>query len=330
MKAYLYLIAIVLLASCVSQKKYDDLLTEKVKLSAETDAIQAKLEKANKDLNDIEARASDVEKQNANIKEENEQLKTTNQNLENRFNELETTNTRLKEDYKKLLETSTAKSSELSKSLADKEKELLDLEESLLESQKAMDTLMVNLEARERKVQELEGILNQKDSSVQALRNSIGEALLAFEEGELNVEVRNGKVYVSLASQLLFKSFSTQVDPKGKDALSKLAQVVKDKPDFEIIVEGHTDDVPISSSSKNLKDNWDLSVLRATAVTRILTSNGVPKEQILPAGRGPYHPIDPAKTKEARQLNRRTEIILAPKLDELYDVLEPSEKGTKE
>ncbi len=318
---FLHFSLFLMIVSCVPQKKYDALLKEKVALGAQEQTLQQQLDDANAELARLEGENKDANSKNKSLEEQMIAAQEERAQVQNQYDELEKTSNRLKEDYKKLLESSTAKSSQLAKDLAEKEKALLDLEESLMESQKKMDTLLLDLQARERRVMELQGVLDQKDSSVQAMKNSISEALLAFEGSDLQVEVKNGKVYVSMASKLLFKTGSVQVDSKGEEAIKKLAGVIKDKRDFEIIVEGHTDDVPISKNSKYLQDNWDLSVLRATAVTRILRKNGVPAQRISPAGRGPFHPVDKAKTPEARQKNRRTEIILTPDLDELYDVI---------
>jgi chemotaxis protein MotB len=127
---------------------------------------------------------------------------------------------------------------------------------------------------------------------------------------------------VSLAEQLLFNSGSTKVDPKGVDALKKLAAVLKEQQDVNVLVEGHTDDVPIARGTVGMQDNWDLSVLRATEITRILANAGVDPQRVTPSGRSKFVPLDEATTKEARQKNRRTEIILTPKLDELFQILE--------
>ncbi len=313
------------LFSCVSQKKYDELLKDKVAMTAEQAVLQKNLDDANNELAKVNAANETTQAKNATLTEQLAEMNDKNAQMQKLYDELEATNNRLTEDYKNLLESSTAKSSELSKTLAEKEKALLDLEQSLLKNQKKMDTLMLDLQARERKVQELQNIIQRKDSSVLAMKNSVSQALLAFEGSDLNVEVKNGKVYVSLASKLLFKTGSVNVDSKGAEALRKLGEVVKDQEDFEIMVEGHTDDVPISKSSKYLQDNWDLSVLRATAVTRILRESGVQAERITAAGRGPFHPVELGSSQEARQKNRRTEIILTPNLDELYQVINTEE-----
>ncbi len=182
--------------------------------------------------------------------------------------------------------------------------------------------LSADLQAREARLAEMQRILAEKDRAVNSLRQVVGKALLGFKESDLTVDVRNGKVYVSLSNQLLFKSGSTKVDAQGQEALKKLASVLQNQPDVNVVVEGHTDDVPVSKGTVGMTDNWDLSVLRATEITRILTEAGVGPQRVTPSGRSKYVPIDPATTAVARQKNRRTEIILTPKLDELFQILE--------
>ncbi|HAA20832.1 MAG TPA: hypothetical protein DCP28_19505, partial [Cytophagales bacterium] len=178
------------------------------------------------------------------------------------------------------------------------------------------------LRQREARVSELEQVIADKEAATDALRQKVSQALLSFAESDLTVEVRNGKVYVSLSEDLLFQSGSASVDPKGVDALRKLAGVLLDNQDISITVEGHTDDVPLGRSSTYLKDNWDLSVLRATSIVRILTNAGVPPSNVIASGRGEFIPVASNETPEGRANNRRTEIILTPKLDELFSILE--------
>ena len=144
---------------------------------------------------------------------------------------------------------------------------------------------------------------------------------MGFRDKGLTVEIKNGKVYVSLEEQLLFKSGKTDVDARGKEALLKLAEALNKEKDVNVLVEGHTDDVPMTSST--IKDNWDLSVLRATSIVKLLTVDGkVDAKRFVAAGRGEFYPIDAAKNADARRKNRRTEIILTPKLDELLQLLD--------
>jgi chemotaxis protein MotB len=150
----------------------------------------------------------------------------------------------------------------------------------------------------------------------------VTNALLGFEKDGLSINIRNGKVYVSLDEKLLFQSGKYEVNQSGANALKKLAKVLEQNADINVLIEGHTDDVPYKPDGA-LLDNWDLSVKRATAVVRILLQGStINAKRLTVAGRSEYLPIDKSKTAQARQKNRRTEIILTPKLDELFKILE--------
>jgi len=199
----------------------------------------------------------------------------------------------------------------------------LEVEKVNLEKLKAdLESTTRDLKLREEKVAELQGILNQKDSVVASLKKKVTDALIGFENNGLTIEQKNGKVYVSLEERLLFASGSITVDVKGIEALKKLAKVLEQNADINVLIEGHTDNVPYNSSGGAIKDNWDLSVLRATSIVKIIaTSAKVDPLRLTAAGRGEFSPIDPASNAEARKKNRRTEIILTPKLNELFKVL---------
>ncbi|NCB07362.1 MAG: OmpA family protein, partial [Bacteroidia bacterium] len=178
------------------------------------------------------------------------------------------------------------------------------------------------LRERNTKLIELQNILVQKDQAVKDLKNKVMNALTGFNNNGLTVHEKNGKVYVSLDEKLLFKTGKWDVDPNGQRAIQQLGEVLAQNPDISIMVEGHTDDVTMRGSG-DVKDNWDLSVMRATAVTKILTQNkAIDPKRIISAGRSEYLPLSPDKTQEGRQMNRRTEIILTPNLDELLKIIE--------
>jgi chemotaxis protein MotB len=206
--------------------------------------------------------------------------------------------------------------------LLKKQDELNALAAQLAKQKQSLDSLSTQLAARSARVSELENILKQKDQAAADLKKKLSDALGAFENKGLTITQKNGKIYVSMEENLLFASGKTDVQPKGVDALKSLAKVLDQNPDINIMVEGHTDDVPMKGSG-DIKDNWDLSVMRATSVTKIIlgASPGITPSRITAAGRGEFFPLDPAKTPEARKKNRRTEIILTPKLDELLKVL---------
>lgn len=179
---------------------------------------------------------------------------------------------------------------------------------------------MDKLTEREATINELQNEINSQKEKVNALLNSVKEALLGFSSDELSVTQKNGKVYVAMSNKLLFQSGSATVNKQGKTALGKLAEVLKKQTDIDILIEGHTDTQPIKTVQ--FKDNWDLSVVRATSVVRILTKEyGVNPLQIVPSGRGEYMPADNNDTAAGRARNRRTEIIMAPRLEKLMDIL---------
>lgn len=177
-----------------------------------------------------------------------------------------------------------------------------------------------DLQNKERMLREMQAIIARQDEATKNLNQTLRDALVGFGSDELTLEIRNGKVYVSMSDKLLFKSGSTAVEPKGVEALKVLADVLNKNPDIQILVEGHTDIVPIKTAL--FKDNWDLSVSRATTITRLLNEKyAVAAARMTASGRGEYYPKASNDTPEGRALNRRTEIILSPKLDEIMNLL---------
>lgn len=172
------------------------------------------------------------------------------------------------------------------------------------------------------KIAELEALLYRKDSIMRATRDRLTAALIGFKDKGVNVHVEGGKVYISLDERLLFQSGKIDVNPAGKAALMEIASALNIDTTTNLTVEGHTDDIPYKSKNKTYKDNWDISVLRATSVVRLLQYQGhVSPQRFTAAGRAEYYPIDPAKTPEARKRNRRIEIIVTPDLDEIARLL---------
>lgn len=171
------------------------------------------------------------------------------------------------------------------------------------------------LKAKETKLKELEQLIQTLNQKVEKLRSAITKAMESFKSEDISVMIKEGKVYVSLSEKLLFKSGSYKVDPLGVDALKKLAVVLNQQPEINITIEGHTDNVGTDFS------NWDLSVMRATSIIRILTEKGVTSSRITASGRGPFVPVADNETEEGRAKNRRTEIILAPNMQEFFDIL---------
>ncbi len=255
----------------------------------------------------------------------------TGSNLRNmmaKYDKLNTLNEQLMDRLNKLLTGSANDNAKLSgdlqmtqEQLLKKQDELKALETRLNAQKQELDALSAELKKREERVNELEAILKKKDQAAADLRKKLSDALFNFENKGLTITQKNGKVYVSMDESLLFASGKTNVEPKGVEALKNVAKVLEQNIDINVMVEGHTDDVPMKGSG-DIKDNWDLSVMRSTSVTKILLGSArLDPKRITSAGRGEFFPLDPAKTPEARKKNRRTEIILTPKLDELLKVL---------
>lgn len=319
---FIAIATLLILNSCVTQKKYDDLATRKSRIEAEKADCEEKLTKASSDLEELTRLKESLEVKHNALVDEHEQVSRVLKRTKEEYDHLEGLHDRLTDKYNELLKLSAQQSNQLSSDLSKREQEILRIETELRKKQEESNKLEDELMKREQRVKELEQILADQQKAVELLKSKVTNALLSFKDNnELTVEVKNGKVYVSLAEQLLFRSGSTKVDSKGQDALVKLANVLKEQKDLNVMVEGHTDDVPMSPTG-GIKDNWDLSVMRATEIVRILTSNGVESTKVSASGRAEFMPVDMSKTKEGRAKNRRTEIILTPKLDELFQMLE--------
>jgi chemotaxis protein MotB len=196
-----------------------------------------------------------------------------------------------------------------------------DLNNNLTSTNSKVNQLSADLKKREQRLKEVEDILRKRDEATNALKDKLQKALLGFQQSGLSVDIRDGKVYVSLTDKLLFPSGSIIIDEKGKAALKQLAAVLNKEPDINMAVEGHTDDKKVINLGQ-IKDNWDLSVLRATSVTRYLTeTENIDPKRLTATGKSQYQPIDPTDNNEARSKNRRIEIVLSPKLDELYNLI---------
>jgi chemotaxis protein MotB len=285
-------------------------LAQKVKTEGELAEKSKLLESANESLKNLNETLAKLKQDTTDL---NQSYRSTSQKL----NDLNKEYDQLNSYYKNLLNNS----GKLNRDVAQQKDQLLAIQDNLEKTRRLNDSLSTSLVEREKKVKELEQILANKDKAVLDLKNRISSALLNFKENDLTVKVKNGKVYVSLAEQLLFGSGSINVDAKGVTALQQLAKAIKDQKDIQIMIEGHTDNVPISKKSQYMQDNWDLSVMRATSITKILTKAGVSANQVTAAGKGEYSPLALNDSAQNKQKNRRTEIIITPNLDELFKIL---------
>lgn len=300
--------------ACVSPKVYKDL-----------EAKYNALKKQNSNLkNDYDALVS-VKNKSENdliaLQKQYDDAVTTRDNLRSELTALKISHDNLKKSYAALEENSNAAISENIK----KNRELLaqlEAKEQALEAENnRLKALKQELESRSQRVEELESIIAAKDANMRALKDAISKALTDFEGKGLTVEQRDGKVYVSMENKLLFESGSWAVGSQGKTAVRQLGNVLAQNPDIAILIEGHTDNVPYSGSGQ-LSGNWDLSTKRATAIVNILRENdAINPENLTAAGRGEFAPIASNDTSEGRAKNRRIEVILTPKLDEISKLL---------
>ena len=256
-------------------------------------------------------------KKNQSLVFMNDSLVTRNSELVGEYAELEAEHEELKEEHEELKKEHINLGERYSAMMSDNLQRGYYYEEQLKNREAKIAQRERELEARQRRIEELERIIARQDSIARRLNQLLRDALLGFKADELTIEIKQGKVYVSMSDKLMFKSGSAEVESKGKEALTILARVLNANPEFEIAIEGHTDNVPITSS-KVYKDNWDLSVARATSMVRLLTdTHNVDPIRVTAAGRGEYDPKSSNSTAEGRAQNRRTEIILSPKLEEL-------------
>lgn len=305
---------------CVSERKYSELKAQYDDCVLKRDKYESSFKEAEISLN-LEREASErLRREITALRLDSAECNLALERTKKLYYDLQELQQRIIANTKDEQEKTRRDLMETSELLKLRERDIQLKEEQLRQNESKIKALSADLAKREARVAELERILQSKDSTVQALKESMQKALFSFQNSGLTVEIKNGKVYVSMEEKLLFKSGSIDVDPKGKTALLELAKALEDQKDVTVLVEGHTDDVPMKSAQ--MKDNWDLSVLRATSIVRILTLDGkLEPTRVIASGRGEFVPIDPSKTPEARGKNRRTEIILTPKLDELIKIL---------
>jgi chemotaxis protein MotB len=314
MRKLLFLISIAAfftMSSCVSSKKYQALQTEK-----------DYFENAYQDLLIVEKEKNRCEEEKAVVQA---QLRQANQDLEDqraRIITLDRSNQDMLKRYEDMLNQNRALVNASSSEIRGLTEELAKQRDELDARRERQDSLQAILKDKEEKIkiwqariEELQAAMDEKDSRMTALREKINKALVGFSETDLTVTPRDGKLYVSLSQNLLFKSGEDKVNTNGKKALEQLAGVLKSNPEIEVMVEGHTDNVG------SAEFNWDLSTSRATSVVKVLAQYGVEQQRMTAAGRSFFQPVAENDTEANKAKNRRVEIILSPKLDELFQII---------
>lgn len=316
---YLFCVAVVS-ASCVTQAKYNEVLESEANLYAQAQECDKELNKAKAKIQDLETLVAKLNQEKEQIEEDTTRLSRELQRVVEDCNNMHEQNQNLLEKLK-----SSKTKDEIQKMLEEiqaLQSELINREDALFKAERALKDKQQELADRNAKITELTTLLEERDSHLNSLKDKVVKALAPFEAEGLKVSSKDGKVYVSMDEKLLFQSGRWVVDAKGAKAIRELSKVLATTKDVDIVVEGHTDNVPFSGNG-NVLDNWDLSVKRATSIVRILLENSdINPAKVSASGRSEYCPIDTADTKEARKANRRIEIILTPDLDELLKIFE--------
>ena len=305
---FVYVISFSLFQSCVSIKKFKD-------LDAEYLSANKQLEIYKQELSDFKLLSTELNENLLSLSKRASSLESDTIDLGKAYRKKVRAYDDLSVSYELLIKNNSntmAKQAEENRTLMER---LGQMDIDLQERARA-------IKSREEEMLQLQQLLKEKDYDLSRLKNSVADALLGFKGEGLTVEERDSKLYVSLENSLLFPSGSWEVNENGKKAIVELAKVLVQQSDIQITVEGHTDNVPYMGTGL-IKDNWDLSVMRATAIVRILSNNkGLKLNRITAAGRGSHSPLVENNSSENRAVNRRTEIILSPNMDKLMELLD--------
>lgn len=267
-------------------------------------------------LQEVDGEMSGLRANNANLREEISSLQRENKRLKDEMQANKDELIELQAKFSQLYTNKGHDAEMYNKRIRDKEAELEAKERLIAANEALLKTRELEIQDRERAILELQRKLDRQDSITKAINQALKDALVGFKSDEISVETRDGKVYLSLSNKLLFKSGSIDVESKGQDAIRILGEVLVRNQDIDVMVEGHTDNVPIKTAQ--YRDNWDLSVARATTIVRLLTTNfKVPPTRLTAAGRGEFVPKASNDNADGRAMNRRTEIILTPNLEKI-------------
>jgi chemotaxis protein MotB len=314
-KISLGLLVLSLTTSCVSKKIYADLENKFTELKKENRKLADENDELNKSKNQLGLDGENLKTELAKTKAERDKLLADYAATDKNLKTLQASYSALEKNSDESLQANMNKNRELLAQLEAKEKKLSAEKERL-------DKLKVELDSSAKRLSELESLIATKDAGMKKLKETLTKSLKAFDGKGLTVHEKDGKVYVSMENKLLFQTGSWAVGDEGKKAVVAVAKVLGDNPDLSVLIEGHTDNDKFGGAVGGVENNWDLSTKRATAIVNILTENkNVNKQNLTAAGRGEFAPIASNDTSEGKAKNRRIEIILTPKLDEISKML---------
>ena len=312
-KIIILFIVIFSLNSCVSKRLYEDLDNKYNRLKKQNSNLVGENDK-------LFSTTKDLENENKKLKSSIDSLSTAKSILQNDVTALTEKRKKLQALYDELSQSSTSQLDAKANEILTLSNQLNDKENALITENTRLEKVKSELASRSERVKQLEALIAAKEAKMQSLKTAVSNALQNFEGKGLTVHRKNGKVYVSMENKLLFSSGSWAVGNQGKNAVIELAKVLKQNSDIEVLIEGHTDNVPYVGNNA-IKDNWDLSTKRATAIVRILLQNKVNPKMLTAAGRGEFLPVVTNTSTEGKAKNRRIEVILAPNLDTINELL---------
>ena len=320
--------------SCVPKRKLDDLTANYNAEKSKSQELHSKNIQLESENSELESKVADMDKRMLALKNDTSIQGTSLRQLTSNYDQLDKTyrellnlkdlNKKKAEElvmrYMKEIENTRSTLQVKEDKLNDAERSLAEKEVNLKQKTAELNQAIADIEQRAKRIAELQSEISRRDSLAKALENKIRTALFGLEDEGITMEMRNGKVYISLDNELLFKPGSYTADEKGKQALKKLAKALKGNNDINITVEGHTDTDKYHGGSQ-LKDNWDLSVMRGTEIVKVLEGFKVDPKRLTASGKGQHSPLDAGKTSEAKKKNRRTDIVLTPRLDVFEEIL---------
>lgn len=307
--------ACLLAMGCVSKKLYNELSARHAEAIAENEALSAENQKNLSQANRYSTLYEDAVKELDAVRKRADRDSEALEQLKKQYADAQQTYRQMLENKENLLDASSRQAREFLEELKAKQDSIAALEAELSKGQ-------ADLRAREARVAQLEGMIAQIQDKLSSIKNDLLKALGAYQDKGLTITQRNGKIYVSLENRLLFPSGSWQVDNEGRRAIEELTKVLVSQPDIHVMIEGHTDNVPYRGQGV-LKDNWDLSVMRATSIVKLITRNpSIDPRNISAAGRSEYDPILPNTQADNRARNRRTEVIITPDLSAVEKMLD--------
>lgn len=315
-KISLGLLVLVFSTSCVSKKIYQDLENKFADLKKENRKLADDNEELNKVKNQLELDGTKLKADYDKLKADYDKLQANCAATEKSLKTLQASYNALEKDSNEALTANINKNRELLAQLEAKEK-------AMAAEQARLNKLKADLEASSKRLSELEAYIAAKDATMKKLKETLLKSLKAFDGKGLTVYEKDGKVYVSMENKLLFQTGSWAVNSEGKTAVVEVGKVLAQNPELSVLIEGHTDDDKITGNlGGGIENNWDLSTKRATAIVNILSENkGINKQNLTAAGRGEFAPLMSNDTQEGKAKNRRIEIILTPKLDEISKML---------